>query len=152
MSYPVPITSDINSVAVPMISDDDIPSLKSKLLKEFLDVLDDQGPLKPMIGPLMSIELVQGYKPLALSNARPIPIAWRDTVKKILEDVTAQGIIALELILNVRLAYSLCPVTPTCALCPISIHYTLYTFLPSYTSLPGPSPLYRCTPRLPRVM
>ena len=48
-----------------------------------------------MTGPPMSIELVSVYKPFALSNARPIPIAWRDPVKKILEDMVTQCIIAL---------------------------------------------------------
>ena len=44
--------------------------------------------------PPMAIELVSDYKPFALSNDRPIPIAWRDPVKKILEDMATQGIIS----------------------------------------------------------
>ena len=90
--YPSPLAT-INSVTH-SLSDDDIPSLKSKLLAEFSDVFDDSGPLKPMTGPPMSIELASVYKPFALSNARPIPIAWRDPVKKILEDMVTQCIIA----------------------------------------------------------
>ena len=50
--------------------------------------------MKTMSGPPMSIGLVSVYKPFALSNARPIPIAWRDPVKNILEDMVTQCIIA----------------------------------------------------------
>ena len=69
-------------------------TLKAKLLDEFADVFDDSGPLKTMKGPPMSIELVPDTVPFPLSNARPIPISWREDVKKILQDMQLQGIIA----------------------------------------------------------
>ena len=68
--------------------------LKNKLLDEFADVFDDSGPLKTMKGPPMTIELVPDAVPFALPNARAIPILWRDDVKKILQDMQDQNIIA----------------------------------------------------------
>ena len=81
-SYPAPIASDINSVTGSTLSDNDFPSLKSKLLAEFSDVFDESGPLKTMTGPPMSIELVSVYKPFALSNARPIPLPGATRLSK----------------------------------------------------------------------
>ena len=47
-----------------------------------------------MKGPPMTIELVPDAVPFALPNARAIPISWRDDVKKILQDMQDQNIIA----------------------------------------------------------
>ena len=47
-----------------------------------------------MKGPPMSIELVPDAVPFALPNARAIPISWREDVKKILQDMQDQQIIA----------------------------------------------------------
>ena len=69
-------------------------TLKAKLLDEFAYVFDDSDPLETMKGPPMSIELVPDAVLYALSNARTIPISWREDVRKILQDMQVQGIIA----------------------------------------------------------
>ena len=66
--------------------------LKDRLLNEFADVFDGEGPLKTMIGPQMKIELKPGAIAFANSGARPIPFAQRSAVKDILDDMKALGI------------------------------------------------------------
>jgi hypothetical protein len=42
----------------------------------------------------MKIELIQNAVPFAVNGARPIPLAQRDEVKKMFDDVEVQGIIS----------------------------------------------------------
>ncbi|XP_043188392.1 uncharacterized protein K02A2.6-like [Amphibalanus amphitrite] len=73
-----------------------LQQLRSDLLTEFADVFtskDNSVPLKPMTGPPMAIHITEDAKPFAVRASRPVPHAWRDNVKKQLDDMVRQGII-----------------------------------------------------------
>ena len=101
-NYPEPVhVNFINGAVAPdsaapslqMIHVDDLPAIKEQLLKEFADVFDCNDNLRTMAGPPMSIELQSDAIPFAVNGARPIPFAQRDAVKKMLDDMVAQGVI-----------------------------------------------------------
>ena len=66
---------------------------KSQLLKEYADVFAAHHALKPMEGPPVRIHLQKNAKPHSVSVARNIPVAWKDTVKKEIDDMVLRGII-----------------------------------------------------------
>ena len=71
---------------------------KEYFLKEFSDVLvrkqDMQGTtLKTMKGPPMRIHLRQDAQPFAIHTPRQVPLAYKEQVKKELENMVTQGII-----------------------------------------------------------
>ena len=86
-NYPNPIARTVNFITT------NIPMLRDRLLNEFADVFDGEGPLKTMIGPPIKIQLKPGGIPFAVSGARPIPFAQRSTVKDMLDDIEAKGTI-----------------------------------------------------------
>ena len=67
--------------------------MKAELLREYADVFAAQEELKPMDGPPVHIHLLKDAKPHAVSAARNIPVAWRDNVKKEIDDMVRRGII-----------------------------------------------------------
>lgn len=71
-------------------------ALRQRLLEEYHDVFTAEGDdeLKPMVGPPMVIHVKEDAKPFAVRAARPVPYAWRDDVRKQLDSMVQQGIIA----------------------------------------------------------
>jgi hypothetical protein len=70
----------------------EIGRIRQDLLKEFADVFDSSTELKTIKGPPMKIELKEDAIPYAVHGARPIPYAWRDEVKRIINDNFAKGV------------------------------------------------------------
>lgn len=73
-----------------------LQKLRIDLLSEFADVFtseDNSVPLKPMTGPPMAIHITEDANPFAVRVARPVPHAWRDNVKKQLDEMVHHGII-----------------------------------------------------------
>ena len=66
--------------------------MKTQLLEEFSDVFSD-GPVPPMKGAPMDIVLRDGAKPYRSTHVRSIPMAYRDQVKKQLDDMVRDGVI-----------------------------------------------------------
>ena len=52
-----------------------IPSLQERMLKEFVDVLDENAPLTPMDRPAMNIELKPNAIPYAVNGCKPSQVA-----------------------------------------------------------------------------
>jgi hypothetical protein len=77
----------VPAASIQQIHSANIPELKTSLFDEFADVFDIHGPLRTMVGAPMKIELMQKAVPLAVNGARPIPIAQREKVKKMLDDM-----------------------------------------------------------------
>ena len=101
-NYPEPIVSSVNTVSISAprslppgeIAAGQIPEIRELILKEFSDVFRSSGELPMMSGPPIKIELRPDAVPYSINGARPIPFAQRDTVKKMLDDMMQQGIIA----------------------------------------------------------
>jgi hypothetical protein len=70
----------------------EIGRIRQDLLKEFANVFDSSTELKTMKGPPMKIELKEEAIPYAVHGARPIPYAWRDEFKRIIDDNVAKGV------------------------------------------------------------
>lgn len=70
--------------------------LRQSLLRDYCDVFtsETEEALPPMTGPPMSIHVLDDATPFAVRTARPVPHAWRDEVKKKLDDMVRQEIIA----------------------------------------------------------
>ena len=90
-STPVPVLP-FNATTTPT-------EARSLFLKEYKDVLMSRAdlldaPLKPMAGPPMRIHLREGAQPFAIHTPRQIPLAFQEEVKKELQSMVAQGIIA----------------------------------------------------------
>ena len=85
---------------VPTWENDDDPSAavveqhRSAIIASFPRVFDGSAKLRAMIGAPMQFNLKAGYKPVAITAARPIPYAWHEEVKTQLDDLQARGIIA----------------------------------------------------------
>ena len=77
-----------------VVDDTKIPKLKAKLLQEFADVFNTEGPLKTMVGEPMKIELYADAIPFSVPGHRPIPFAQREQVREMLEDMVSKNIIA----------------------------------------------------------
>ena len=69
--------------------------MQKKLLEEYKDVFaDTDDSLKTMKGPPMKIHLdEENVQPYAIHTARAIPFAWKDEVKKTLDDMVRKEII-----------------------------------------------------------
>ena len=69
--------------------------MQKKLLEEYKDVFaDTDDSLKTMKGPPMKIHLdEENVQPYAIHTARAIPFAWKDEVKKTLDDMVQKEII-----------------------------------------------------------
>ena len=57
----------------------DTEAIKAKLMEEFSEVFQDE-PFRPMAGPAMHIDLVDGAIPCRHFKARTIPFKWRESV------------------------------------------------------------------------
>ena len=66
---------------------------KKKILDTFSDVFDVSKELKTMKGKPMRILLTEDAVPFALTSARTIPFAWKDTIKKQLKEMESKRII-----------------------------------------------------------
>lgn len=71
-----------------------LQKIREAILKESVDVFTASGLLKTIDGPPMKIELRDGAAPYAVNGARPIPFAYREEVRRMLEEMTGQGMIA----------------------------------------------------------
>ncbi len=70
--------------------------IKALLIKEFPDVMpaeDDECRLKPMKGPKMHIEMVEGAKPVKRYRANTIPFKWQERVKQQIDTMMKKDII-----------------------------------------------------------
>ena len=67
--------------------------LKAKILMEFKDVFDEDGPLKPMKGGPMKIQLRDGAVPHHVTHCRMLPIPIRSPTKEELDRKEGQGVI-----------------------------------------------------------
>ena len=85
---PGPVAGD----GVPTWENDDDPSAavveqhRSAIIASFPRVFDGSTKLRAMIGAPMQFNLKAGYKPVAITAARPIPYVWREEVK-IVDDI-----------------------------------------------------------------
>ncbi len=70
----------------------EVAKIRAELLEEFSDVFDSSEQLRTMTGAPMRIELKEDAVPFAVHGARPIPYAWRDEVKQMIDDNVAKGI------------------------------------------------------------
>ena len=81
----------------PMVrqEDDKLSKLKADILAEFPDVFRDDGPLKPMAGPPMSIKLRTDIPivPRKCPPARAVPIHQEDEATRLLNEYESNGII-----------------------------------------------------------
>jgi transposase InsO family protein len=75
------------------ISNVKVTDMKEQLLKEFQDVFDIKGKLKPMKGKPIHIELTPDAKAFRVNGPRPIPIPLRENAKKLIFDLVEQGIL-----------------------------------------------------------
>ena len=102
-----PITASQQPVSLPPTPTPALPfndsttpaQAKAFFLKEYKDVLMSRAdllnsPLKPMAGPPMRIHLREDAQPFAIHTPRQIPLAFQEEVKKELQSMVAQGIIA----------------------------------------------------------
>ena len=70
-----------------------IPEMKKKLLEDYQDVFQTEEELKKMAGEPMKIHLQEDSEPYAIYTARSIPHAWRDEVKRNIDEMVSKGII-----------------------------------------------------------
>jgi hypothetical protein len=70
----------------------EIGQIRQDLLKEFPNVFDLSTELKTMKGLPMKIKLKEDAIPYAVHGAQLIPYAWRDKVKRIIDDNVAKGV------------------------------------------------------------
>ena len=64
----------------------DMEAIKAKLMEEFSEVFQDE-PFRPMAGPAMHIDLVDGAIPCRRFKARTIPFKWRESVHQQLNPI-----------------------------------------------------------------
>ena len=67
--------------------------MRDELLKEFSDVFNEDGKLRPMNGAPMDILLTPDAKRHCVNGARPIPFAYRAQIKDHLDNMLAHGIL-----------------------------------------------------------
>ena len=70
----------------------DTEAIKAKLMEEFSEVFQDE-PFRPMAGPAMHIDLVDGAIPCRHFKARTIPFKWRESVHQQLKKMEEKNII-----------------------------------------------------------
>lgn len=94
-SYPDPLPKAFSVCAIsnPQ-SNDSLNQYRQDLIREFRDVFDEGGPLRTMTGPAMKIVLKEDFVPYAVNGARPIPFAQRAEVRRMLDEMVEQSIIA----------------------------------------------------------
>ena len=95
-----PVTpAPVAGSGLPTWEDDGDPSTaiieehRSAIIASFPRVFDGDAKLPAMAGAPMQFDLKAGYKPVAITAARPVPYAWREEVKAQLDDLQARGII-----------------------------------------------------------
>ena len=90
---PLPPAYSIGAVSTPGATDS-ADQIRLDLIREFHDVFDENGPLRTMAGPPMKILLKEDAIPYAVNGERHIPFAQRAYVRRMLDDLVAQSIIA----------------------------------------------------------
>nr|XP_040576564.1 uncharacterized protein K02A2.6-like [Lepeophtheirus salmonis] len=76
------------------ISDEEIKTMRDKLVEEYPDVLiDGNQPLRKMKCAPIKISLMEGAETWKMYTARAIPFAYREATKKELEELLKKGII-----------------------------------------------------------
>ncbi len=75
---------------------EEIQEIKSKLVAKYPDVFFSGGELPPMQGEPMVIELTEDAVPFKVTTARQLPFAAREDIKKQLDDMVVQKVIAAE--------------------------------------------------------
>ena len=73
---------------------DQIREHMTALQSAFPRVFNSEPPLRQMSGGPMHIELTPDARPVAITAARNVPHAWRDEIKRQLDDLVSQGVIA----------------------------------------------------------
>ncbi len=68
-------------------------SSKEEIVAKFPEVFDEEGELRAMKGPEMSIELTEEAKPRRVYKAYSIPMPWKDKVKEHLDKMQEKGVI-----------------------------------------------------------
>ena len=111
--YPEPVYAHVDTIATPVVSvpskschlvcslppgeitSDPILVIRTLLCDAFADVFDTSGLLRPMTGPAMRIYLKEDAVPFAVNGARLISFAQHDEVKRMLDSMVDEGVIAL---------------------------------------------------------